>query len=382
MKRLTLIVIACLLVSFSIAPAQWWGWNKDLYNWSTQEAYDLAVIMDGRSPVDWHFDGYTTGHYFNNFAAYPVGPYMCLHWTNPNGPIPVGDMVHIGASGSTGNLEIIDMYWTNQWGVRIPRSVVWNATARVRYESGFPVICLVNRIDLGDIILDEEEWRTPRPIQIGNFSFIVQDTRVELEDLNAANETLNADMQVLLPEVVVGTGEELAITLPVQATAGQYIIIRWENMAEGVGGSDATQARDWAEFEVVGADQLGMEDQGTPESSKLLSVTSFPGYSDINYTLAKATNVSVSIYSVNGEKIASLVSEFTTPGEHTVRWNTTDVPSGVYICRVSADGVHATSKCKIIPGSRSKRGSFAEEPLFHAPLPPPEDPAERKKNRL
>lgn len=343
MKKVTLLVIAALLVSFSIASAQRWDWNKDLYNWGTETAYDLAVILDGKSPVDWTYDGYAS-HHFDGFSSYPIAGYTCLHWTNPNNPVEVGQMAHVGAGGPDGNLNIIDMYWTDAFGNRLPKSVVWNATSHMRFENGEATLCLTNLIEIA-AVPDDEAWANPRPINVVDLRFVVLPSPVPLENLNAANTELE-DMLVPLVEeaLVLAPGEELQIPVPVDVAVGSFAVFSWRNLAEAVEGSDLTEARDWAQFELIASDgSLGLE-ENSYEPSKLLDISTFPGHSDIRYELKKAANVSVSIYSVNGERIASLVNEFSAAGQHSVSWNTQDIPSGVYICRISADGDHATSK--------------------------------------
>ncbi len=55
-------------------------------------------------------------------------------------------------------------------------------------------------------------------------------------------------------------------------------------------------------------------------------------------------NVEMTIHNVLGQKIATLVSAMQPVGEYTVRWNATDLPGGVYFCRLSTDnrgtGIH------------------------------------------
>jgi hypothetical protein len=53
--------------------------------------------------------------------------------------------------------------------------------------------------------------------------------------------------------------------------------------------------------------------------------------------------VTLKVYSVLGEEVATLMSEYRTPGDHTVVWNAQDgngqpVPSGVYLVRMTAAG--------------------------------------------
>jgi len=64
----------------------------------------------------------------------------------------------------------------------------------------------------------------------------------------------------------------------------------------------------------------------------------------ISYTLAKASNVSLKIYDVLGQLVATLVNSKTEPGEHFVSWNALNVPSGVYFYRIVAGDFVQTKK--------------------------------------
>src|SRR5208283_873651 len=56
----------------------------------------------------------------------------------------------------------------------------------------------------------------------------------------------------------------------------------------------------------------------------------------ISYTIAKASNVTLTIYDVLGREIATLVNGKNEPGNHSVGWNALNVPSGVYFYRIVA----------------------------------------------
>jgi len=64
----------------------------------------------------------------------------------------------------------------------------------------------------------------------------------------------------------------------------------------------------------------------------------------ITYTLAKSTNVSLRIYDILGREIATLVNGKNQPGEHTITWNASNVPSGVYFYRIVAGDFVQTKK--------------------------------------
>ncbi len=64
----------------------------------------------------------------------------------------------------------------------------------------------------------------------------------------------------------------------------------------------------------------------------------------ITYDLVDAGRVSLSVYNLMGQNVATLVNGVEPSGRHTVTFNATDLPSGTYITRLDANGFHATQK--------------------------------------
>ncbi|HFE53172.1 MAG TPA: T9SS type A sorting domain-containing protein, partial [Bacteroidetes bacterium] len=54
----------------------------------------------------------------------------------------------------------------------------------------------------------------------------------------------------------------------------------------------------------------------------------------IRYRLPEPCRVELAIYDSTGRPVQTLVNRAESPGEHTVRWNATAFPSGVYLCRL------------------------------------------------
>ena len=58
----------------------------------------------------------------------------------------------------------------------------------------------------------------------------------------------------------------------------------------------------------------------------------FSDFTRISYSLTKSSNISINIYNMMGMHIARLDQGFKLAGDHTITWETTDIPSGLYIC--------------------------------------------------
>lgn len=68
----------------------------------------------------------------------------------------------------------------------------------------------------------------------------------------------------------------------------------------------------------------------------------------INYSVEKAVNVSIKIYSVLGREVAQLVNEYKQPGNYSVKWNAENFPSGIYVYRMSVDGLSIDKKMVLL----------------------------------
>jgi len=68
----------------------------------------------------------------------------------------------------------------------------------------------------------------------------------------------------------------------------------------------------------------------------------------ISYTLETAGNVNISVYTLMGQRVATLVNEAKTAGTYSVRWNATGAASGMYYYRLEANGQSITRKMTLI----------------------------------
>ena len=68
----------------------------------------------------------------------------------------------------------------------------------------------------------------------------------------------------------------------------------------------------------------------------------------IEFNVPIKSNVSLYIYNLNGSKIRDLCKKEFNPGTHSVVWDASNVPSGIYFLRMTANGFNSTQKLMLI----------------------------------
>lgn len=87
-----------------------------------------------------------------------------------------------------------------------------------------------------------------------------------------------------------------------------------------------------------------------PEEFKLLQnyPNPFNPSTNIPFTLNEASRVEISIYSILGQKVATLTNEVYPEGSHSLRWNAQSLSSGMYIYRMRAGSFVQTKKLMLL----------------------------------
>jgi hypothetical protein len=126
-KTLTTLVLAATLstsVSWAMGPVDF---NADFLNTGTVTAYDIALVLAGNETIDGTYNGEGSYPHFRNFCQTSDGSTTTMHWQSPwnestGNPVPItpGTTVHVGYSTPDNTSEILDAYWTDQGGGRIP----------------------------------------------------------------------------------------------------------------------------------------------------------------------------------------------------------------------------------------------------------------------
>ena len=85
--------------------------------------------------------------------------------------------------------------------------------------------------------------------------------------------------------------------------------------------------------------------QNGKEEKAIASVTEFSIYPNpfnpstvLSYKLSAPVFISLKIYDILGREVAKLINEFQSSGRHTVSWNASTRPSGVYFYRLEYGG--------------------------------------------
>lgn len=90
----------------------------------------------------------------------------------------------------------------------------------------------------------------------------------------------------------------------------------------------------------------GDEDSNTPSEFSLSE--NFPNpfnpSTTLEYSIPFASNISLTVYNVIGEKVRVLADEFMQPGKYRVAFDAAGLPSGVYLCRMEGAGFTAVVK--------------------------------------
>ena len=87
-----------------------------------------------------------------------------------------------------------------------------------------------------------------------------------------------------------------------------------------------------------------------PESFSINNIypNPFNPITTINYSIAIFSAVNISIYSINGELIQTLVHSSEQPGQYAVQWNASNFPSGLYFVKLISEDKIAEQKVLLI----------------------------------
>jgi len=74
----------------------------------------------------------------------------------------------------------------------------------------------------------------------------------------------------------------------------------------------------------------------------------FNPVTSLNFTLPEASEVNLSVYDLNGRLVAQLASGYMEAGDHSVTFSGQDLPTGVYLAKMEAQGAVSVAKLLLV----------------------------------
>jgi hypothetical protein len=97
---------------------------------------------------------------------------------------------------------------------------------------------------------------------------------------------------------------------------------------------------------------LGINNEGNyiPDGYELMQnyPNPFNPVTEIGFSIPQQTNVSITIYNSLGEESAAILNEIKTAGNHKVKWDAVDFPSGIYYYQLITEKITITRKMVLI----------------------------------
>jgi hypothetical protein len=103
----------------------------------------------------------------------------------------------------------------------------------------------------------------------------------------------------------------------------------------------------------IGADEIFLDDvDESPVVSQQSAVETYPnptgGSVDLQFTIYNLQSVRLKIYDAQGKEVATVLDELLPAGEHTVQWDASTMPDGIYFYQLSAKGIGQVGAGKIV----------------------------------
>ena len=93
----------------------------------------------------------------------------------------------------------------------------------------------------------------------------------------------------------------------------------------------------------------GIDEGDLPNQLSLRSYPNpFNAEATISFSLDIRSPISLKIFDVSGREVARLVSQTIAAGQHAIIWNATDMPSGIYFCRLETGQKRLTQKITLL----------------------------------
>jgi hypothetical protein len=145
--------------------------------------------------------------------------------------------------------------------------------------------------------------------------------------------------------------DNFALTTPIISTIDGKAIgaLHWTSDIDSYNSADAYAAV-IAKYHNLGGTAVGKTGLDVPGSYKLSQnyPNPFNPTTTINFNLAKASDVKLTVYNMLGQKVMTLVDSHLNAGEQTVKFDASKLTSGVYFYRLDAGSFSSVKKMMLL----------------------------------
>jgi|GEM_PF-207103 len=248
--------------------------------------------------------------------------------------------------------------------VKIPRQIVdtsWGIAFYAAAEATFDSTTIIGAADGATVGFDNEYDAVKPPLPPGD-EYVSLDIQ-HSEWQHPLGDYFARDIRGLLSS---GQSETWQFT---SRTTAQNVQITWEEYnlpaqyevgyrLTGSPNFEALHSLDHLEFSAtdtlwirVGENVLGTTND--PEiPARFALAQNYPNpfnpTTTIRFALPKDTHVKITVYNMAGQVVEVLANRALTAGYHSLKWNATNVSSGIYFYTIEAEGFHQTKKCIVL----------------------------------
>jgi hypothetical protein len=156
--------------------------------------------------------------------------------------------------------------------------------------------------------------------------------------------------QYATPADLISSGSSLLPKESGVASSGQSLqSLPWPVVQTVPAGKLAKSSTSASRFRIVVASNNDMKGY-LPTSPQLAQnyPNPFNPTTNITFSIPSQTRVTIRIFNILGQQVATVTDQEYTAGSHLVVWNATHVASGVYFCRMSAAEITQTKKMVVL----------------------------------